>query len=152
MPSHTVLLTRAKAMRSAPTDAEHRLWSILRGKGLAGYKFKRQQPIGSFIVDFICIRHGLIIEADGGQHSSQADAGRDAFLNARGFRILRFWNNDILTNEEGVATSILDALRSPLPNSLPKGEGVKVAPPSSPSPMGRGVGERGARISKPRSQ
>jgi very-short-patch-repair endonuclease len=122
--SHGELLRRAKAIRSAPTDAEQRLWTILRAKRLSGYKFKRQQPVGSFIVDFVSIRHRLIIEADGGQHSSEVDAGRDAYLKAQGYRILRFWNNDILTNEEGVALTIHNALNAPLPNPSPAGRGA----------------------------
>ena len=111
-------------MRTSPTDAEQRLWSILRAKRLSGYKFKRQQPIGNFIADFASIRHRLIIEADGGQHSSEVDGRRDAYLRAQGYRILRFWNNDILTNEEGVALRILETLGTPLPNPSPDGRGA----------------------------
>jgi very-short-patch-repair endonuclease len=87
LPFRRELLERAKAMRSAPKDAEQRLWTILRAKRLADYKFKRQQPIGNFIVDFASIRHCLIIEADGGQRSPEVDAGRDAYLKAQGYRI-----------------------------------------------------------------
>ncbi len=111
-------------MRSAPTDAEHRLWQILRAKRLSDYKFKRQVPIDSYIVDFVCLRERLIVEADGGQHGAEADGVRDRYLRAQGFRILRFWNNDILGNEDGVTVSILAAL-SPLPNPSPaRGEGL----------------------------
>ena len=107
-------------MRSNPTEAENRLWQILRAKRLAGYKFKRQLPIDYYVVDFACLRHRLIIEADGGQHSeSEGDARRDAYLRAQGFRVMRFWNNDIFENEEGVLTLILEALESPLPNPSP---------------------------------
>jgi very-short-patch-repair endonuclease len=103
-------------MRSEPTPAEHRLWQILRAKRLAGYKFKRQLPIDGYIVDFACPARRLIVEADGGQHNeSAADARRDASLRAQGFRVLRFWNDDIFQNEEGVLTSIVDALQAPLP-------------------------------------
>lgn len=116
-------------MRHAPTDAEHRLWQILRAKRLEGYKFKRQVPIDSFIADFVCLRRRLIVEADGGQHSSEADAVRDRYLKAQGFRILRFWNTDVFTNEEGVVMSILNALESPLPNPSPaRGEGLSGGP------------------------
>ena len=111
---------RAKAMRSEPTKAEHRLWQILRAKRLAGFKFKRQLPIDHYIVDFVCLRERLIVEADGGQHSgSVGDKRRDAYLKSQGFRVLRFWNNEIFENEEGVLTSILSALQSPLPNLFP---------------------------------
>jgi very-short-patch-repair endonuclease len=117
--SKKVLRERAKSMRSQPTPAEHRLWQILRAKRLAGFKFKRQLPIDGFIVDFACPKRRLIIEADGGQHSECAyDEKRDSHLLGQGFRILRFWNNDLFSNEEGVLTSILDALQAPLPARL----------------------------------
>jgi very-short-patch-repair endonuclease len=107
-------------MRNEPTPAEHRLWQILRAKRLAGYKFKRQIPIDHYIVDFACLRNLLIIEADGGQHSeSETDFIRDSHLRAQGFRILRFWNNDIFENEQGVCDAILTALEAPLPNPSP---------------------------------
>jgi very-short-patch-repair endonuclease len=114
-----LLRERARQMRSEPTPAEHRLWQILRAKRLAGYKFKRQLRIDQYIADFVCPQRRLIVEADGGQHSESAgDARRDAYLRSQGFRLLRFWNNDILENEEGVLTSILDALQAPLPARL----------------------------------
>jgi very-short-patch-repair endonuclease len=111
-------------MRSQPTPAEHRLWQILRAKRLSGYKFKRQLAIDGYIVDFACLKQRLIVEADGGQHAENArDIRRDAYLQAQGFRVLRFWNSDIFTNEEGVLGSILSALETPLPNPSPaKGE------------------------------
>lgn len=127
-PTPKLLRTRAKAMRSAPTDAERKLWAILRAKRLAEYKFKRQVPIDRYIVDFVCLRQRLIIEVDGGQHSPSSDARRDAYLLGQGFRILRFWNNEILINEEGVSRRILDELEPPLPNPSPAGgEGLKGA-------------------------
>jgi len=107
-------------MRAKPTPAEHRLWQILRAKRLTGLKFKRQVAVDRYIVDFACLRERLIIEADGGQHAENArDAVRDAYLTAQGFRVLRFWNSDIFNNEEGVLTSILNALATPLPNPSP---------------------------------
>jgi very-short-patch-repair endonuclease len=125
-PTTKDLRDRAKAMRSAPTEAEHRLWQILRAKRLAGYKFKRQMPLDRYIVDFICLAHRLVIEADGGQHSENADARRDAYIRSQGFHILRFWNDEIFTNEDGVTTAILDALSTPLPNPSPaRGEGLE---------------------------
>ena len=127
-PTTKELRDRAKAMRSAPTDAEHRLWQILRAKRLAGYKFRRQMPLDDYIVDFVCLAHRLVIEADGGQHSKEADARRDAYIRSQGFRILRFWNDEIFTNEDGVTTAILDALSTPLPNPSPaRGEGLSGA-------------------------
>jgi len=103
-------------MRSEPTPAEHRLWQILRAKRLVGYKFKRQLPIDDYIADFACPKQRLIVEVDGGQHSENLhDEKRDGHLLGQGFRILRFWNTDIFDNEEGVLTSILNALTAPLP-------------------------------------
>jgi primosomal protein N' (replication factor Y) len=96
------------------TDAERRLWSMLRGNRLAGYKFRRQHPIGPFIVDFACIEQQLVIEADGGQHAdNEADQRRTEWLEGHGWRVMRFWNNDVLANPAGVAETILQALPSP---------------------------------------
>lgn len=117
------LLANAKRMRREPTDAERALWRILRAKRLEAWKFKRQQPIPPYIVDFVCFAARLAVEADGGQHSdSLRDAVRDPWLEERGFRVLRFWNNDILTNPEGVATAILAALEPLSPTPLPQVE------------------------------
>jgi very-short-patch-repair endonuclease len=94
------------------TDAERRLWAALRDPRLQGYKFRRQHPSGRFIVDFACTKHRLVIEADGGQHDeSLSDARRTAWLESQGWRVLRFWNNDILANTEGVMSAVLQALR-----------------------------------------
>jgi len=94
------------------TDAEKRLWSALRDRRLVGYKFRRQRPIGPFIVDFACVERKLIVEADGGQHAgSERDEQRTARLERRGWRVLRFWNNDILANPSGVVETILRALK-----------------------------------------
>lgn len=99
---------------------------MLRGKRLAGWKFKRQEQLGDCIVDFVCFSARLIVEADGSQHAeNRADQMRDAYLNGEGFRVLRFWNNDILTNTDGVGAAILAALETPLPNPSPaRGEGL----------------------------
>ena len=110
---------RAKTMRSLATNAEHRLWQIVRAKRFAGYKFRRQVPIDYYVADFLCASRRLIIELDGGQHAaSERDEKRDAYLATQGFRILRFWNNEIFTNEEGVAEQIYLALSSPSPQPL----------------------------------
>ena len=99
------------------TDAERRLWAALRGRRLQGYKFRRQRPVGPFIVDFACIEHRLVVEADGGQHAdNQYDADRTAWLEKRGWRVLRFWNNEILANPEGVQEAVLQVLRDGLPS------------------------------------
>ncbi len=104
-------MCRARELRITMTDAERRLWSALRGRRLRGFKFRRQHRLGPFIADFVCVEHRLVIEADGGQHAGSAvDARRTAWLEARGWRVLRFWNNDILGNSEGVQDAILRAL------------------------------------------
>jgi len=93
------------------TDAERRLWAALRGRRLQGYKFRRQHPLGPFVLDFVCIEHRLVIEADGGQHAdNEADLRRTRWLESRGWRVIRFWNNEILKNTEGIVESILRAL------------------------------------------
>jgi very-short-patch-repair endonuclease len=102
---------RARQLRLDQTDAERRLWGALRSRRLAGYKFRRQRPIGPFIVDLVCIAHRLIVEADGGQHAdNDADARRTAWLEKRGWHVIRFWNNEILANTEGVQETILQIL------------------------------------------
>jgi very-short-patch-repair endonuclease len=116
------LKERARSLRKNQTDAEHRLWKLLRAKRFDGWKFRRQYPIGGYIVDFACPSARLIVEADGGQHAESAyDARRDVWLGAQGWRVIRFWNTDILTNEESVLTAVLAALSGPLPNPSPKG-------------------------------
>lgn len=102
---------KARQLRVAMTDAERRLWSLLRDRRLDGHKFKRQYPLGPFILDFACIEHHLVVEADGGQHVDNVDdERRTAWLERQGWRVLRFWNNDILANPRGVAEAILQAL------------------------------------------
>lgn len=88
---------RARGLRAAATDAERHLWGALRGAQL-GWDFRRQHPIPPYIVDFACIAARLIIEVDGGQHGGPADQVRDTFLRRHGWRVLRFWNNDVLKN------------------------------------------------------
>ena len=126
-------LAKAQRLRRELTYAERKLWSLLRNRQLEGAKFRRQQPIGPFIADFVCQERRLIVEADGGQHAdSRADERRTAFLESKGCRILRFWNNDILKNMDGVAQVIADALSTPHPAQ---------AAPESPSPSrGEGIG------------
>jgi very-short-patch-repair endonuclease len=119
----------SKRLRSSQTEAEKRLWSMLRAKRLGDWKFKRQEQIGDYIADFVCFRARLILEADGSQHAENPDdERRDAYLASQGFRVLRFWNNDILTSSDSVATAILAALETPLPNPSPaRGEGLNGA-------------------------
>lgn len=93
------------------TDAERRLWFALRDRRSAGYKFRRQHPIDGAVLDFACIAHLLAIEADGGQHDPASDAARTRRVHASGWRILRFWNNEILENTDGVVLAILAELQ-----------------------------------------
>jgi very-short-patch-repair endonuclease len=128
-------LVKAKRLRRDLTDAERKLWSVLRGSQFNGAKFRRQQPIGPFIADFVCQQRRLIVEADGGQHSnSSGDERRTTFLESKGYRVLRFWNNDIMNNLEGVAQVIALALSTPHPARARR---------ESPSPSG-GEGSCGA--------
>ena len=109
-------LERAKALRRALTQPEKKLWGALRDRRLGGFKFRKQQPIGPFIADFVCQEQRLIVEVDGSQHAeSETDRARDAFLTSKGYRVLRFWNNDVTGNLSGVLTAILAALSDPHP-------------------------------------
>lgn len=123
----TPLLPLARSLRSNQTDAENMLWKHIRAGRLEGHKFKRQQPLGRYIVDFVCFETMLVIELDGGQHAEQVneDAERTRWLASQGFRVLRFWNNEVIENMDGVWVVIAAALSpSPQPSPL-KGEGVK---------------------------
>jgi primosomal protein N' (replication factor Y) len=106
--------TFARDLRKFSTDAERRLWSRLRNRRLFGFKFRRQQPLGPYVVDFVCFECRMIVEADGGQHANDSayDEARTNYLDSCGYRVLRFWNNDILADTEGVLTKIAEVLRS----------------------------------------
>jgi len=107
----------ARALRRNQTDAERKLWRLLRRRDNIGYRFRRQHPLGPYIVDFACLEANLIVELDGGQHAEPAlqarDLQRDAWLEARGYRVLRFWNADIYESIDGVLTRIRLALSDP---------------------------------------
>ena len=108
---------RARRLRNAPTDAETKLWYQLRARRLSGYKFVRQEPIGRYTVDFVCRERRLIVEVDGGQHADSArDAVRDKWLTDRNYRVLRFWNNDVLGKMAGVLETIATALAEAPPH------------------------------------
>ena len=102
------LLKNAKSLRKSQTDAEIKLWYYLRAHRFMSLKFKRQKPIGQYIVDFVCIEQKLIIELDGGQHAEQveADEKRTGFLESEGYQVLRFWNNQVLQEMESVLEAI----------------------------------------------
>jgi very-short-patch-repair endonuclease len=103
---------RARELRKNMTEAERALWRHLRLRQFDGYKFRRQQPIGRYIVDFVCFEKKLIIEVDGGQHAEQLayDIDRRAWLEKEGFRILRFWDNQVLKEVESVKEAIVSTL------------------------------------------
>jgi very-short-patch-repair endonuclease len=111
----------ARQLRSGMTDAERRLWYYLRAGRLHGFTFRRQVPLGSYVVDFLCEQARLVVELDGGQHAERVeyDASRTQWLNARGYRVVRFWNNDVLANTEGVMAAIEADLPSPRPSPTP---------------------------------
>jgi very-short-patch-repair endonuclease len=135
----SALTPLAKTLRRKATPHEHKLWQHLRSNRINGIKFRRQQTIGPYIVDFVCHQAKLIVELDGSQHALQAvqDADRTRWLESQGFQVLRFWNNDIDQNLEGVLTVILQHLSpSPLPLSH-QGRGVQSVP--CLSHQGRGV-------------
>jgi len=104
----------ARELRQQHTNAERALWMKLRNRELEGVKFRRQQPIGPYIVDFVSLQRRLIIEIDGGQHNEEREKERDEertmSLEERGYRIMRFWNNEVMTNPEGVLERIREAL------------------------------------------
>ena len=110
--THDTTIKRARALRRNMTDAEKALWMRLRNRQLDGLRFKRQEPIGPYFADFACPAARLVVEVDGGQHSgSVRDAVRDRRLQELGFAVLRVWNNDVLTNIEGVLETIAAAAR-----------------------------------------
>jgi very-short-patch-repair endonuclease len=123
---------RARAMRLAPTDTERRLWWHLRHRlAVPGSHFRRQVRLGHYIVDFACHQLRVAIEIDGGQHAEQVarDARRTKFLESQGYRVLRFWNNEVLANIDGVLEVIHSAIRAtPTPTPPHNGEGKEERP------------------------
>ncbi|MBA7465112.1 hypothetical protein ES707_00274 [subsurface metagenome] len=119
------LVNTGRNLRKNSTEVERYLWRYLRRNQLEGFKFRRQQPIGRYIVDFVNFKRKIVIEVDGGQHAigNTKDRKRDKWLREEGFEVLRFWDNDVLKNIEGVLEVIRDKLLlSPHPNPLPQGE------------------------------
>jgi len=106
-----VLVDRARVLRSRMTNAERKLWFALRDRRFEGFKFRRQVPLGRFIADFVCFEARLVIEVDSGQHAENfRDQYRDRWFAANRFRVMRFWNNEVLSNLEGVMTALAEAL------------------------------------------
>ena len=140
---------RARKLRRASTDPERLLWAYLRNRHLGGYRFARQYPIGPYFADFVCRERRLVVELDGGQHSdSSYDTARDRFLNRAGYSVLRYWNNDVTHNLNGVLDTLLLVLENrpslglrfaPATLSRDAGEGKNVDAGDLPSPAsGRG--------------
>jgi very-short-patch-repair endonuclease len=145
--------------------AELRLWRLLRDRRLSGFKFRRQVPVGPYTVDFLCVGAKLIVEADGSQHAdSLRDTIRDAYLEGQGWKVLRFWNNEVSQNREGVLETIFAHANRPssvAPSArhlLPEGEGVlngvfphgeevrQTAPPAPLLPRGEGGAPKARRV------
>ena len=134
-----------RSLRSRMTDAEHRLWQHLRGRQLAGCRFRRQHPFLDYVLDFACLERSLVVEVDGGQHlDNENDRERDRRLNEAGFRVLRFWNNQVLQETDSVVEAIWIALQerqdigsSPFKGEDRRGMGVRQDDPVAritPSP------------------
>jgi very-short-patch-repair endonuclease len=121
----------AKHLRKQGTDAERLLWNRLRARQIHGLRFRRQEPIGQYIADFLCYEVKMVIEVDGGQHAGQKqyDEKRDHWMASQGFRVLRFWDHEVLTNINGVLEKIM----------------VQILPSPSPSRQGRGNERRDLR-------
>jgi len=102
---------RARQLRRAMTDAERKLWHELRGRRLQGAKFRRQEQVGRHFADFLCFERRLIVEVDGGQHSPEADAARTAALESDGWRVVRYWNHEVMDNLDGVLADLSRQLR-----------------------------------------
>ena len=111
----------ARKLRKSSTDAEVRLWLYLKNRNLGGFKFRRQHAIPPYVADFVCLEEKLIVELDGGQHAERTarDAERTAYLEARGFRVIRFWDDETLKQTDRVLEEILRQLLSPHPSPLP---------------------------------
>jgi adenine-specific DNA-methyltransferase len=124
----TSLVQTSRELRSSATDAERLLWRFVRNRHMSGYRFRRQVPLGPYIADFVCLRARLIVELDGSQHDESLidELERTHYLARLGFRVIRFWNNEVLQQTEAVLESILEALiqACPHPSPLPQaGEG-----------------------------
>jgi len=117
----------SRTLRKRSTDVENYLWRYLRNRQIEGFKFRRQQPIGKYIVDFVNFKRKIVIEVDGGQHTiyKEKDKVRDNWLKKEGYRVVRLWDNEVLNNIEGVLEVIREKLLTPHPNPLPQGEREK---------------------------
>ena len=149
------IVATARKLRRSSTDVERKLWHRIRDKQIEEFRFRRQRPIEKYIVDFICLEARLIVELDGGQHAENVahDQKRSAFLHERGYRVLRFWNNEVIENMEGVLERLREALlltRLDPTLTLPlAGEGTDLVGADviaiAPSPAKRGKAGMGVR-------
>jgi adenine-specific DNA-methyltransferase len=119
----------ARTLRRKQTDAERKLWSRLRGNGIPGFKFRRQFPIKPYFADFCCVQSRLVVELDGGQHvqMKETDRMRTKYIEKHGYRVVRFWDSDVLMKTDAIMEAIYAELQvpSPLPSPAIAGEGVK---------------------------
>jgi very-short-patch-repair endonuclease len=135
-------VARARALRSRMSDAERKLWRMLRDRQFVGAKFRRQVPLGRYVADFLSFDRKVVIEVNGGQHSGKtSDVARDNWFGGQGFTVVRFWNNDVLTNLDGVAVRLLELIdkNTPHPASQPR---AAAKPPSPTRGEGAGAGGR----------
>jgi very-short-patch-repair endonuclease len=113
----------ARRLRNQSTDTERKLWRHLRDRQIGGFKFRRQHPVGRYVVDFVNLEKKVVVELDGGQHAiDRGDKIRDDWLRSEGYQVLRFWDNQVFSDLEGVLETIRDVLLTPHPDPLPQGE------------------------------
>lgn len=118
------IVKQARRLRQNQTNVEKTLWGFLRDRRFLGFKFRRQHPIGKYVVDFCCLKQKVVIELDGGQHAQRRayDSARTNDIEKEGFRIVRFWNNQIMENPQGALENLAFLLKSPHLDPLPDGE------------------------------
>ena len=143
----------ARQLRHNATEAEQLLWKHLRRKQLSGMRFRRQHPIGPYVADFACLKERLIIELDGGQHSdsSQYDSQRDVYLAERGFRVLRFWDYQVMEDMDSVSAAVTEAVEPgpPQPAAAPPARGSVGAGAAPPARGSVGVREAQPKRGRP---
>jgi very-short-patch-repair endonuclease len=132
-PLPTTTLENSRRLRKEMTEAERKLWQLLRGGQLGGLKFRRQHPIPPYIADFCCISKKVIVELDGSQHTELSDAARTRALRSQGWKIIRFWDHDVLLATEAVVEAIWNAMCKPYPHPNPSPDGRGAQASSEPA-------------------